>query len=183
MSRLVSPCAEPVVAVPSGTEDVRRGDPLGQSDVRVPGVPEHEDHDGQGSDEQHAAAAGAHRCSVAVGTGRGLGGRWISMSVRCAFRNTACARLPASSIMELPTSNPAAPGDHPMSHYRSNVRDLEFALFEVFGPRRRARPGPVRGRRRRHRARDAARGRPAGRARAGRAACSTPTATRRSTTR
>src|SRR3954464_12851117 len=36
---------------------------------------------------------------------------------------------------ELPASNPARirQGDQPMGHYRSNVRDLEFALFEVFG--------------------------------------------------
>ena len=53
-----------------------------------------------------------------------------------------------------------------MSHYRSNLRDLEFTLFEVFGRGDVLGPGPVRGHRRRHRARDAARGGPAGRARA-----------------
>ena len=53
-----------------------------------------------------------------------------------------------------------------MSHYRSNLRDLEFTLFEVFGRGDVLGHGPLRGRRRRHRAGDAARGRPAGRARA-----------------
>ena len=70
-----------------------------------------------------------------------------------------------------------------MSHYRSNVRDLEFALFEVFGRGDVLGHGPYRGRRHRHRERDAHGGRRGSPRHELAAACSTPTATRRSTTR
>ena len=49
-----------------------------------------------------------------------------------------------------------------MSHYKSNLRDIEFNLFEVLGTRRGARHRAVRGHRRRDRPRDPRRGRPAG---------------------
>ena len=48
-----------------------------------------------------------------------------------------------------------------MGHYKSNLRDIEFNLFEVLGPRRRPGHRPVRRDRRRDRARDPRRGRPA----------------------
>ena len=48
-----------------------------------------------------------------------------------------------------------------MTHYKSNLRDIEFNLFEVLGRGRDPGPGPVRRRRRRDRALDPGRGRPA----------------------
>ena len=49
-----------------------------------------------------------------------------------------------------------------MSHYKSNLRDIEFNLFEVLGRDEVLGTGPVRRGRRRDRPRDPRRGRPAG---------------------
>ena len=101
----------------------------------------------------------------------------------------ACICYPSSSTMEV--TGRYGPGDHDvttrrvpaMGHYKSNLRDLEFNLFEVFGRQDVLGTRPLRRRRRRHRQGDAQGGRAPRRERAGRVASPTPTATRRSTTR
>ena len=69
-----------------------------------------------------------------------------------------------------------------MGHYKANLRDIEFNLFEVLDARTLLGTRPVRGRRRRHRARDPRRGRRGSPRTSSPRRCSTPTATRRSTT-
>src|SRR3954453_15867150 len=54
-----------------------------------------------------------------------------------------CRRLPGSSIMGYWRVGPAAAaGRDPMGHYRSNLRDLEFTLFELLGRDRVLGSGP-----------------------------------------
>ena len=70
-----------------------------------------------------------------------------------------------------------------MGHYKANLRDIEFTLFEVLGRRTCSAPGPYAEVDEDTAREILARGRPAGRARARRVVRSTPTATRRSSTR
>ena len=70
-----------------------------------------------------------------------------------------------------------------MGHYKSNLRDIEFNLFEVLGRQDVLGTGPyadIDADTAREMLREVG---PAGRARAGRQPASTPTATRRSSTR
>ena len=70
-----------------------------------------------------------------------------------------------------------------MGHYKSNLRDIEFNLFEVLGRDKRARHRPVRRDGRRHRPRASSPRSTASRATSSPSPSPTPTATRRSSTR